>query len=182
MLATRASSTSSWRATGHPIKRFVPVPFDTGALDALLSWCPRFRRCSLAAVCGVEFRCDASLETCADFDLWLRLSGLEIIRTEHVLGRTRLSSQSISQDPDRYEQFCRDKITALDNHLARHPDQVRDRAVAVAGIYCWAAESLLAIEGPSPRCEAMLNRARKEAPAYERIERLAARFVEPVST
>ena len=115
-----------------------------------------------------------SLETCADFDLWLRLSQHEIVRTEVVLGQTRLSDKSMTRDPSRYEQFCRDKITALENHLARHPEQAGERAEAIAGIYCWAAESLLSLEGPSERCRTMLERAATAAPSYERIEHATA--------
>ena len=168
-------------ATGDPIERFVPEPFDTGALMRCELVPPFSASFFSPAVCGVEFRCDASLETCADFDLWLRLAEHEIVCTNQLFGRTRLSDRSMTRDARRYEQFCRDKIAALDNHIARHPEHARDRSVAVAGIYCWAAESLLAIEGPSLRCKAMLKRAVNEAPEYERIERLAERFTEAAS-
>jgi glycosyltransferase involved in cell wall biosynthesis len=165
-------------ANAEPIELFVPEPFDIEALMRCELVPPFSTSFFSPRVCDAEFRCDMSLETCADFDLWLRLAGHEIVCTKHVLGRTRLSDRSMTRDPGRYEQFCRDKITALENHLTRHPEQSGDRAQAIAGIYCWAAESLLALEGPSERLRTMLERAAAMAPAYERVELAKARVAE----
>lgn len=165
-------------ADADPIELFVPGPFDVGALMRC-ELVPPFSTSFFApGVCDAEFRCDVSLETCADFDLWLRLADHEIVRTKHVLGRTRLSDRSMTRDPRRYEQFCRDKITALENHLARHQEQAGGRAEAIAGIYCWAAESLLALEGPSQLFWALLERAATSAPGYERVELAKVRAAE----
>jgi glycosyltransferase involved in cell wall biosynthesis len=165
-------------ADADPIDLFVSEPFDVGALMRCELVPPFSTSFFSPRVCGAEFRCDASLETCADFDLWLRLADHEIVCTKHVLGRTRLSDRSMTRDARRYEQFCRDKISALENHLARHPEQAGERAEAIAGIYCWAAESLLALEGPSERCGTMLERAATAAPSYGRLESSIARFAE----
>lgn len=165
-------------ADADPLELFVPKPFDIAALMRCELVPPFSSSFFSPSVCDAEFRCDASLETCADFDLWLRLADHEIVCTEQVLGRTRLSDGSMTRNPRRYEQFCRDKITALENHLARHPELAAQRTEAVAGIYCWAAESLLALEGPSERCRTMLDRAATAAPSYERVERAKARVAE----
>lgn len=165
-------------ADADPLELFVPNPFDNAALMRCELVPPFSTSFFSPRACGAEFRCDMSLETCADFDLWLRLAEHEIVCTQQVLGRTRLSDWSMTRDPRRYEQFCRDKITALENHLARHPEQAEERAEAIAGIYCWAAESLLALEGPSERCRTMLERAATAAPSYKRLERVTVRIAE----
>jgi glycosyltransferase involved in cell wall biosynthesis len=161
-----------------PIELFVPEPFEIAAVLRCELVVPFSTSFFSRKVCGLELRCDPSLETCADFDLWLRLSQWEILRTERPLGRTRLSPKSMTRDPSRYEQFCRDKITALERHLDRRPELTTERSEAIAGIYCWAAESLLALEGRSERCEAMVERAAATAPNYGRFEQLAARMAE----
>jgi glycosyltransferase involved in cell wall biosynthesis len=161
-------------ADGTETRSFVPRPFD---LDALM-------RCELVPpfstsffsrrICGAELRCESFLTTCADFDLWLRLSAGEIVHTTRVLGRTRLSAKSMTLDPSRYEQFCRDKLAALERHFGRRPDLIAERSESIAGVYCWAAESLLALEGVSERCTTMLERASAAAPGYERVRRVAS--------
>jgi len=158
-----------------PIELFVPKPFEIGALLRCELVVPFSTSFFSRRVCGPELRFDPSLKTCADFDLWLRLSQREIVRTEHVLGRTRLSPNSMTRDPSRYEQFCRDKITALERQLDRLPELAAERAEAIAGIYCWAAESLLALEGASERCRRMLELAATSAPRYERVVRTSER-------
>jgi glycosyltransferase involved in cell wall biosynthesis len=157
---------------------FQPGPFEIRALMRCELVVPFSTSFFSRRVCGRELRSDVSLKTCADFDLWLRLSRHEVVWTEHVLGRTRLSPKSMTRDPSRYEQFCRDKITALERHLDRRPELAEDRAEAISGVYCWAAESLLALEGPSERCRTMIDNAAAAAPGYERVARLSARVTE----
>ena len=111
------------------------------------------------------------MKTCADYDLWLRFSHLPIVRTEAVLGSTRLSDKSMTRNADRYEQFCRDKLQALDRHVARHSDDAGLRDESAAGIYCWAAESLASIDGSSEQRAAMLRRAEELDPGSPRIAR-----------
>jgi glycosyltransferase involved in cell wall biosynthesis len=167
-------------ANGGFVETFRPRPFESLALMRCELVPPFSTAFFSRRVCGDELRCDVSLKTCADFDLWLRLSHQDIMCTKEVLGRTRLSAKSMTRDPSRYEEFCRDKITALEHHLDRRPELVGERDMAVAGIYCWAAESLLGLEGPSERCRTMLDRAAAAAPGYERVERVIARFAETV--
>jgi glycosyltransferase involved in cell wall biosynthesis len=162
-------------ASGRELRTFIPQPFDARAL----------MRCELVPPfstsyfnrrrCGSELRGDASLTTAQDFELWLRLSSREIIRTTEVLGATRLSHKSMTRNPANYEYFCAEKIAALDGFIARRPQLQPHRTAAVAGIYCWAAESLLEIEGPSPRFESFVDRAATLSLAAERLQRLRQR-------
>src|SRR5262249_37924708 len=78
-------------------------------------------------------------------DLWLRIGLQEIQRTTRVLGSTRLSNRSMTCRPGTYEQFIKDKITALRRQLDRlGPSHVLPRMERhfISGIYTWAAESI----------------------------------------
>jgi glycosyltransferase involved in cell wall biosynthesis len=162
-------------ATGREVRLFVPEAFDQRAL----------MRCELVPPfstsffhrrrCGSELRGDASLTAAQDFELWLRLSDREIVRSKAVLGATRLSQKSMSRNVDNYERFSAEKIVALENFVANRPQLEPERDTAVAGIYCWAAESILELEGPGPRFESFLSRAAAFYPAYERLTRVRER-------
>jgi glycosyltransferase involved in cell wall biosynthesis len=161
-------------ANGIPLRTFRPPPFELRALMRC-EVVPPFSTASFSReVCGDELRCDTSLATCADFDLWLRLANCKVVCTGAVLGSTRLSPKSMTRDPARYDEFCRDKLVALERHFERRPDLAEDRDEAVAGVYCWAAESLLELEGPSARFSEMVERAASVAPHYERVARAIA--------
>lgn len=163
---------------GQRAGMFVPAEFDVHAVMRC-ELVPPFAQAFFSPhECGSELRFDPRLKTCADFDLWLRLSHLSIRRTEEVFGSVRQSQKSMSRGTGNYEQFCADKLDALDRHVARRPELAAERDEAAAGIYCWAAESLLALEGPSERCRAMLERAERAAPSYERVEYTRGRLAE----
>ena len=98
--------------------------------------------------CGRTLRGDASLTTAQDFDLFLRLAGRRIVCTTAVLGATRLSDKSMTRNAENYELFCSERILALDRFVATRADLQAERNAAVAGIYCWAAESLSTSKGP----------------------------------
>jgi glycosyltransferase involved in cell wall biosynthesis len=159
-------------ATGQQVDSFVPEAFDQRAL----------MRCELVPPfsgsffhrqrCRPELRCDASLAACQDFDLWLRLSDREIVRSTTVLGATRLSHKSMSRNAENYERFCAQKIVALERFIADRPGLQHERGAAVSGIYCWAAESILEIEGPGPRFESFVDRAAALSPEDERLQRV----------
>jgi glycosyltransferase involved in cell wall biosynthesis len=159
-------------ADGEQLDTWVPQPFDRDALIRCELVPPFSTSYFSRARSGAELRFDSSLRTCADFDLWLRLSDREVASTDEVLGRTRLSAKSMSRDASRYEQFCRDKIAALERYLETHAGYRGLRDQAIAGVYCWAAESLLGIEGPTDRFHEMLERARSVAPDYGRVATL----------
>lgn len=168
-------------ASGQPVGSFVPAAFDQHAL----------MRCELVPPfstsffdrkrCGAELRGDASLTACQDFELWLRLSGREIVRSTTVLGATRLSHKSMSRNAENYERFCSEKIVALERFIADRPRLQPERNAAVAGIYCWAAESILEIEGPGPRFESFVDRSAALCPDHERLQRVRDRASEAAS-
>ena len=81
-------------------------------------------------------------------------------------------------DAGNYEQFCADKLAALERHIARRPEHAGEREEAIAGIYCWAAEAVLGLEGPSERCLEMLERAASAAPKYKGLDYMRARLTE----
>jgi glycosyltransferase involved in cell wall biosynthesis len=163
---------------GRKVGMFVPAAFDVHAVMRCELVPPFAQSFFSRRVCGSELRFDPRLKTCADFDLWLRLSHLSIRRTEEVFGTVRQSDKSMSRVAGNYEQFCADKLDALDRHVARRPEFAAERNEAAAGIYCWAAESLLGLEGPSERSRAMLERAARTAPSYKGLEYMRARFAE----
>jgi glycosyltransferase involved in cell wall biosynthesis len=168
-------------ATGQQVGTFVPEAFDARAL----------MRCELVPPfstsffhrqrCGPELRGDASLTAGQDFELWLRLSDREIVRSTTVLGATRLSHKSMSRNAANYERFCAEKIAALERFIADRPHLKAERAAAVAGIICWAAESVLEIEGPGPRFESFVARAAALRPEDERLQRVRDRASEAAS-
>jgi glycosyltransferase involved in cell wall biosynthesis len=163
---------------GRKVDMFVPAEFDVHAVMRCELVPPFAQSFFSRRVCGAELRFDPRLKTCADFDLWLRLSHLPIRRTDTVFGSVRHSQKSMSRGTGNYEQFCADKLDALDRYLARRPELAAERDEAVAGIYCWASEALLGIEGPSEACLAMLERAAKAAPAYEGVDYVKRRLAE----
>jgi hypothetical protein len=162
-------------AAGRQVGSFVPEPFDQRAL----------MRCELVPPfsssffhrqrCGPELRGDVSLAACQDFELWLRLSDREIVRSTTVLGATRLSHKSMSRNAENYGRFCAQKIAALERFIAARPGLEHERNAAVSGIYCWAAESVLEIEGPGPRFESFVDRAAALSPGDERVQRVRDR-------
>jgi glycosyltransferase involved in cell wall biosynthesis len=132
------------------------------------------------AVCGDELRFDEALSTCADFDLWLRLARLPILRVPDVLGKTRLSPKSMSRSVDRYEEFVRDKIGAVARFLAGEGRELALAAVhehAVGGIYAWAAQSVHGIEGESDRVRAYEEQAALRDPELPALRQLRAQRV-----
>jgi glycosyltransferase involved in cell wall biosynthesis len=167
--------------TGQEVGMFVPDAFDQRAL----------MRCELVPPfstsffhrerCGSELRGDASLTAAQDFELWLRLSDRAIVRSTAVLGATRLSDKSMSRNAENYERFCAEKIAALERFVAHRPHLKQERKLAVAGINCWAAESVLELEGPGPRFESFVERAAALCPEDERLLRVRNRASEAAS-
>jgi glycosyltransferase involved in cell wall biosynthesis len=162
-------------ATGQELGSFVPEAFDQRAL----------MRCELVPPfstsyfdrerCGPELRGDASLMAAQDFELWLRLSDREIVRSTTTLGATRLSDKSMSRNAENYERFCGEKIAALERFIADRPHLGPERTDAITGICCWAAESILEVEGPGPRFESFVERASALRPEDERLQRVRER-------
>lgn len=128
---------------------FAPAEFDfvrVATCELVPPWSTAFFS---RAVCGTRLKFDSSLKTCVDFDIWLRLSDLTIDRLESVVGATRLSEESMTCRPETYEQFCVDKIFALRRYLYKNARPHVAKSIllkGVAGIYLWAAESILRLD------------------------------------
>jgi glycosyltransferase involved in cell wall biosynthesis len=156
--------------------------FDSGAFDL-----SRLMRCELVPpfassffsrrVCGRELRFDEELESCADYDLWLRIGHLPVVHTTIPLSSTRVSDRSMTRSPHLYEKFCHDKITALERYLGRYdhnPVIEEAHRDAMAGICLWAAESLFDLEGRTHRFNQLFQRAAQLRPGGERLRKLEA--------
>jgi len=139
---------------GHVMSMFLPGPFGLLRLMQCKLVPPFSTSFFSRSVCGNELRFDEYLKTCADFDLWLRLSHLPIIMMSCFFGRTRISNSSMTCRAENYGQFCTDKIRALEQYFARYEHNALLEALyrqSIAGIYLWAAESIYRIEGASER-------------------------------
>jgi glycosyltransferase involved in cell wall biosynthesis len=163
---------------GEKLGTFVPEPYELGAVMRCQLVPPMSTSYFHRTRCGAELRGDASLAVCQDFDLWLRMSDLEVVRSTTRLGATRLSYKSMSRNPENYERFCAEKVAALDAFIAGRPELQAERDAAIAGIFCWAAESLLGIEGPGPRFDSFVDCAAAIRPEDERLRRLRERAIE----
>jgi glycosyltransferase involved in cell wall biosynthesis len=165
-------------AIGERVRSFVPAEFDRRALLGCELVPPMSTTFFHRRRCGAELRGDASLTAAQDYELFLRLSTRQIVRTTTVLGATRLSDKSMTRNAENYELFCAEKIAALEAYIQRHPSLSPQRLSAIAGIYCWAAESILEIEGPGQRFESFADRAAALCRGADRLQRakeLAAR-------
>jgi glycosyltransferase involved in cell wall biosynthesis len=167
--------------SGQDVGSFVPEAFDQHALMRCELVPPFSTSFFNRQLCGPELRGDASLTAGQDFELWLRLSDREIVRSKTVLGATRLSHKSMSRNADNYERFCAEKVIALERFVAGTPRLQPERDAAVTGIYCWAAESILEIEGPGPRFDSFVDRAAALCPEDERLQRVRDRASEAAS-
>jgi glycosyltransferase involved in cell wall biosynthesis len=128
------------------------------------------------SVCGGRLRFDPSLATCADFELWLGLSDLPIVRLDRILGSTRLSDASMTRRTSTYDRYVADKTTALQRYfgsLDENPVTVAVYSRAVAGLHLWAAASVYDIErARTPQFEEYLERALALDPDSERAAAL----------
>jgi glycosyltransferase involved in cell wall biosynthesis len=163
-------------ASGLQVGLFEPAGFDRRALMRCELVPPMSTTFFDRQRCGPLLQGDASITTVHDFDLLLRLSGRTIVRTTAVLGATRLSEQSMTRNPENYERFCSEKILALERFIHDHPALEQEGDAAVAGIYCWAAESILDLEGPGERFESFVERAEERFSTYDRVLRLRDRL------
>jgi glycosyltransferase involved in cell wall biosynthesis len=132
-------------ADGALIHEWLPPAFNLlGLLDGDVV--PPFATSFFSrAQCGADLRFDETMPTVADFDLWLRLAHLPIVRIFDILADVRVGSQSSTQNPGMYALHSRFKIEALQRYLngPRGEDVLKLLATrAESGIYLWAAESL----------------------------------------
>ena len=119
------------------------------------------------------FRPGAALRTCADFSTWLHVAHLPIGYIDEPLGSTRLNRNSMTCNVEAYEQFCLDKIKALNQYLASCKHKSLRTALLLhgkVGIYCWAAESIAGLDrSRNDLVQSFLGRARAIAPASSRL-------------
>jgi len=168
-------------ADGSRVSTWAPPDF---ALSGLLACdvVPPFGQSFFSrSVCGAELRFDESMATCADYDLWLRLSAHPIVRVDDVLGSVRRSPKSMTCQPVRYDEFCRDKIAALKRFLAR-TNQTADEALyrrAAGGIYAWAAQAMSKIAGQNERFLKYLALAADLAPESALVRALQPEITPP---
>lgn len=163
---------------GKYMNTFKPMPFD---LINLL-------RCELVPtangsfynlkICKNDFQFTKEFQTCGDFDLWLRLGKFPILCTEKVLASTRVNKQSSTRQAVNYEQFCKDKIGILTKFLNRFEKNIITEhflKTSISGVYAWAAESILNIEGKTKRFRYYINLAQEYNPNSDRIQQLKTR-------
>lgn len=162
-------------SNGKSLNIFKPLPFD---LLKLL-------RCELVpttngsfyniTVCKKEFVFDEEVKTCGDFGVWLSLSDFPILSTTKVLADTRLSNTSSTCQPKNYSQFCIDKIYFIERYLNRFENNILIHAIlrlSIAGVYAWAAESILNLEGRSKKFYYYINKALEYDPVSEKAKML----------
>lgn len=131
---------------------------------------------------GRDLYYDESLRTCPDYEFWIRVGSFadaaDFVSMKEVFKTARADRTSMSFRAESFEQFCRDKLHALDRYVASRPPGVDVHALqrsAAAGIYLWAAESVLFLEGPSPSFLKWCEAASRSDPASARLQRLARR-------
>ena len=112
--------------------------------------------------CGAELSFDEEFRTVADFDLWLRLSHLKMVRVLDVLADVRVGEQSSTWNAANYDGQTRFKIRALRKLLegprrAAVLEKMFERAEA--GIYLWAVDSMQVIGGDQERIDRYFARA-----------------------
>lgn len=165
-------------ADGTLLYPWMPAEFDLLRLLTFELVPPFATSFFVRALCGEALHFDESLRTCADFDLWLRISHLPIARIDAILGSTRLSDASMTRRTETYDQYIADKTLALERYLARlEPSPLVDavRRHALGGLHEWAADSIYDIEGArTPQFERYLARAQDYDAASERAARLGA--------
>lgn len=130
--------------------------------------------------CGVEWRIDENLNFCFDYDLWLRISDKPILHIDRVLGRTRIKDNRVDGAAEQYELLCKDKIFAIDMYLNKLPaGSAKEwlRRKAYAGIYAWAAETLLEAEGSSSMANKFVALSKQYDHASVRLLRLSDKIL-----
>ena len=132
-------------------------------------------------IIGEDFRYDAEAPTCPDYEfgaqLGFRFPASAFKRFDVSVAQAYRTRDSMSFRAESFAQFCRDKLTHLNNLLAKGyagPDQEALRRRASAGIHMWAAEQLSYIEHGHPNILAHCAEAAQYDKAYDRIGRFIA--------
>ena len=165
-------------AGGEFLHAWTPPEFDLlGLMDGTIV--PPFATSFFSRErCGRELYFDEEFVTVADFDLWLRLSHLPIVRVLDVLADIRIGRQSSTWNADNYEHQSAFKIRALkklSNGAAS--DRVIQKLIerAEAGIYLWTVDSLATIGGGQALIDRYFERATKVDLSSERVRDILVR-------
>lgn len=128
---------------------------------------------------GEDFYFDAEVPTCPDYEYWVRLGFCfppsAFKRYDVSIAQAYRTRDSMSFRAESFTQFCRDKLTHLNNLLAKgyvKTDAEALRRRSSAGIHMWAAEQLKGIEPDHPDILAHCAEAARYDKSYERIARL----------
>ncbi len=130
---------------------------------------------------GEDFRFDALVPTCPDYEFWARLGfrfpPSAFKRYDVSVAQAYRTRDSMSFRAESFAQFCSDKLTHLNNILAKkysgtNVETLRQRASA--GIHMWAAEQLNSIEPGHPDILAHCAEAARYDKSYGRIAQLIA--------
>lgn len=157
---------------------FRPRPFDLFA----------FMKCTLfpttagllkRSVIGSEFYYDETLKTCPDYDFWIRL-GLKfgsdgLMATNQVYAMALETRASTSFRSEALEQFCMDKMYILNRFVSKHADDEtlnQLRSECAAGIWAWAAEAMLGLEGPTTDFYSLCQQGLHVKPGDDQLLRL----------
>jgi glycosyltransferase involved in cell wall biosynthesis len=128
--------------------------------------------------CGADLSFDEAFRTVADFDLWLRLSHLTIVRVLDVLADVRVGAQSSTWNADNYDAQAGFKVRALEKLLS---GPARERVLEKlyermeAGIYLWAVDSMAVIGGGQEKIDEYFEKATATDLRSERFRDVLAR-------
>lgn len=168
-------------ADGRSVDTYVPAPYNVlDVLDCTLV--PPFASSYFSlSRCRDVLTFDASLPTCPDYDVWLRVREKKVVAVRDVFSANRLSEKSGSCHLENYESFCEAKIMALQKHLSTLPHDAFVAALerrATAGIYLWAATSVLGLFGRRAEAQFLryLRLAEKSDPLHPRLREILQRL------
>jgi glycosyltransferase involved in cell wall biosynthesis len=132
---------------------------------------------------GDDFRFDAEVPTCPDYEYWARLGfrfpASAFKRYDVNIAQAYRTRDSMSFRAESFTQFARDKLLHLNKVLAREyagsaREAVRQRSSA--GIHMWAAEQLSGIELGHPDIFAHCAAAARYDRTYQRIAGFLAAY------
>ena len=166
---------------GRIIGSHLPAPFNLEAHLACEIVLPILTSFFNRSLIGDDFRYDREVPTCPDYEYWARLGfRFSAARFEHCdvsLAQAYRTRDSMSFRTESFRRFCRDKLTHLNNVLAKYytaQDVERVRCRSAAGIHMWAAEQLNSIEPGHRDILAHCAEAARYDKTYDRIAQLVA--------
>jgi glycosyltransferase involved in cell wall biosynthesis len=168
-------------AAGEAIQLFEAPAFDLfGHLccDVVLPFAGLLNRRRI----GAELFYDESLETCPDYEFWIRVgsrvAAADFVSMKEVFKTARADRTSMSFRAESFDRFCRDKLQVLQRYLTSRPPGAEVESLrrsATAGIYLWAAESVFFLEGATRSFLKWCGEAARVDPSAPRLQRLARR-------